>query len=141
MEVKILKLSSIIRNYLLNEVASYDNEKGLSPEFIIECQNKIKAKILYIKINNYDLYENLISCLYLDYLRYKEVENKSAKIHGNYSILDSDITLDYLLELLEIDDSLLEVLIQKLIIMYGINKANIKIKFNDELEKKMESLL
>lgn len=136
MEIKILKPSAIIRNYLLNELVHYDNENGLSPEFILECQDKIKERILYIKINDYDLYENMISCLYLEYLRYKEIEKNSSKIHSESNILDSDITLDYLLELLEIDNSLLDVLIQKLIVMYGITKSNIKVKFNNELEKK-----
>ena len=47
MEIKITKPSVLIRNYLLNEVANYDNEKGLSPEFIVACQEKIKC---YLKI-------------------------------------------------------------------------------------------
>ena len=38
MEIKIEKPSILIRNYLLNEVANYDNENGLSPAFIVKCR-------------------------------------------------------------------------------------------------------
>ena len=63
-------------------------------------------------------------------------DDSSFRIQRESNVLDDDMTLDYLLELIEINDIILEVLIQKLIVMYGISKSNVKIKFNDELERK-----
>ncbi len=137
MEVKIIKPSILIRNYLLNEVANYDNEKGLSPEFIVACQEKIKEKIQDIKNKSYDNYAKIISFLYLDHLNLEELNKKLAKPKKyHWGIDDEDIDLDVLLNLIEWDDSIIDILIDPMIAMYGITKSDVKVKFNEEIERK-----
>ena len=137
MEIKIEKPSILIRNYLLNEVANYDNENGLSPEFIVKCQEKIKEKIEEIKNKDYDNYAKIISFLYLEHLNLEEINKKLPKPkNSRWGIDDEDIDLSVLLDLIEWDDSIIDILIDPLIAMYGIVKSGVKVKFNEELERK-----
>lgn len=137
MEIKIEKPSILIRNYLLNEVANYDNENGLSPAFIVKCREKIKEKIEEIKNKDYDNYAKVISFLYLEHLNLEELNKKLSKPkNSRWGIDDEDIDLNVLLDLIEWDDSIIDILIDPLIAMYGIVKCGVKVKFNEELERK-----
>ncbi len=137
MEINIIKPSILIRNYLLNDIANYDNKNGLSPKFIITCQEKIKHQINNLKQENYNLYKDIISFLYLDHLHLQILNNKLSKPKNYITPLDDiDMDLDMLLDLITWDNTIIDILINPLIAMYGIVKSKVKIPFNDEIERK-----
>ena len=134
MEVKILKPSELIRNYLLNDLAQYDNGECLSPSFVIKCQEIIKNRIMGMKENNYEAYEMVISFLYLEYLKLQKLEQQLPEKRLSLNL--DNPTLNDLLEIIDYDNTVLDILILAMIVIYGVEKNQVKIKFNQEEEKK-----
>ena len=126
----------MIRDYLFSDVVGYDNMEKIRPEFVLDCQNKIYNKILILKYNNYEVYKKIISFLYLEYLNLQEIESKFSESASYLYLKNENVDLNFILELVDIEDNFLYELIRSTITIYVLNKKHVKMSFNEKLEEK-----